>query len=184
MDLFMFTQKNDFWKWLENNHETHKGIWIKFDKTKTTSLLTANEALECALCFGWIDGVIKRVDETYYMKYFAKRTEKSIWSTKNKKTVERLIIEGMMMPSGYNAIEVAKKDGRWDKADLPPEDFSIENFKKILKDHQLAYMNYLEFSSSIQKTYAMSYYTLKKTDSRDRRLKVIIDRLEKQLKPM
>ena len=184
MDYLTFYDRREFWNWLDKNHEAHQGIWIRFDKTKTTSTLLAEEALECALCFGWIDSVIKRVDEMFYVKYFAKRTSKSIWSTKNKKTVEKLIKDGVMMPSGLKAIEAAKKDGRWDKADLPPDDFSVEDFKKLIKEHKLAYEHYLEFSPSIQKTYAMSYYTLKKAESRERRLNVVVDRLEKNLKPM
>ena len=184
MDYLIFNNQKEFWDWLDLNHETHQGIWIKFDKTRTTSTLTADEALHCALCFGWIDGVLKKIDDQFYIKYFAKRTSKSIWSTKNKRTVEKLIKDNIMMTSGLKAINAAKKDGRWDKADLPPDDFNVEDFKNLLKEYTIAYMHYLEFSPSIQKTYAMSYYTLKKAESREKRLNVIIKRLEQNLKPM
>jgi uncharacterized protein YdeI (YjbR/CyaY-like superfamily) len=184
MEFLIFNTQKEYWDWLNENHDTSKGQFIRFDKTKETSELTADQALNVALCFGWIDSVIKRVDDQFYIKYFAKRTSKSIWSTKNKKTVSKLIKENLMMPSGYQAIEAAKKDGRWEQADLVPDDFSINDFTSLLEISKQAHSNYITFSPSIQKTYALSYYVLKKPESRQKRLKTIIERLEHNLKPM
>ncbi len=180
----VFDHQNAFEEWLKNHHEEMSGIWIRFDKTQKTSTLTADEALQTALCFGWIDGLIKRLDDQFYIKYFTRRRPKSIWSTKNKRTVEALIGQGLMKAPGLKAISDAKKDGRWDKADSPPEDFSLDAFLSRLDDAQLAKKHYLAFSPSVQKTYAMSYYALKRPESRAKRLKVIVERLEKNLKPM
>jgi uncharacterized protein YdeI (YjbR/CyaY-like superfamily) len=184
MDPMMFKDKNAFNEWLFSHHEKHPGIWIRFDKLKQTSSLTPFEALDVALCYGWIDGLLKRLDDQFYIKYFAKRTLHSIWSTRNKGYAQKLIDQGLMMPAGFEAMELAKKDGRWEKADLPPEDFDIEDFKQKIGISQKALMTYQSFTPSIQKIYALSYYMLKKPESRQKRLAVIIERLEKGLKPM
>lgn len=184
MEHLFFLDQQSFYEWLSLHHEDVDHAWIKFDKTKKASSLTPFEALDIALCFGWIDGLIKRLDDQYYIKYFSKRLPKSIWSTQNKKFAERLIKEERMMPSGYKAIELAKRDGRWEKADQAPEDFNLESFKDLLSVSDLAYKQFNSFSPSIQKTYAMSYYILKKPESRLNRLHVIIQRLEQGLKPM
>lgn len=184
MDILYFEEQNDFWNWLFEHKDDPKGYWLKFDKMKMDSKLTSEEALDVALSFGWIDGQIKKIDERFYIKYFTRRREKSIWSTKNKKAIERLSQNNLMMPSGLYEVNRAKQDGRWDQADKVPEDFDIDNFQKLLIDYPMALSNFLAFSPSIRKTYAMSYYTLKKQESRDKRLKMIIERLEKKLKPM
>jgi uncharacterized protein YdeI (YjbR/CyaY-like superfamily) len=184
MDTLFFKDHIAFWNWLNNHCHDEIGYWIKFDKKRQASTLTYEQALDVALCFGWIDGQTKRLDDTYYLKYFTRRRKSSIWSTKNKISVTRLINEGSMMPSGMYEVDRAKLDGRWDKADMPPEDFSVESFQSLLNDNPVALKNFLAFSASIQKTYAMSYYALKKNESRDNRLKIIMDRLEKKLKPM
>lgn len=183
-DSILFLNRETFHSWLISHHEKHPGIWIKFDKTHKESVLTPEQALDEALCFGWIDGQIKSLGDQFYLKYFAKRSPKSVWSTKNKKSIERLTKDGQMKPSGIFAVELAKKDGRWERADLDPIDFSVKDFIQLLSHNEKARTNFLAMSNSIQKTYAMSYYALKKPESRDRRLLVIFERLENNLKPM
>ncbi|RJX25850.1 MAG: hypothetical protein C4537_03810 [Acholeplasma sp.] len=184
MEPILFLDQKALHDWLCDHHENHPGIWIQFDKKKATSSLTAEQALDEALCFGWIDGQIKRIDDQFYMKYFAKRTRKSIWSTKNKKSIERLILKGEIMPSGLLAVQSAKSDGRWDKADLDPMDYSIEVFIQRISYDALALKNYLQMSPSIQKTYAISYFVVKKEETKQKKLLYIIDRLRQNLKPM
>lgn len=182
--MILFKDDLELYRWFEKNHQSDEGLWIKFDKTQKTSTLTAYQALQIALCFGWIDGQIKRIDDTYYIKYFKKRSSKSIWSTLNKKYATQLIKDHKMMPPGLEQIRLAKKDGRWEQSDKPPMDYDLNAFKTLLKDHKKAYDAYMNFSPSIQKTYAISYFILKKPESRSKRLEVILKRLEKNLKPM
>jgi len=179
---FKFESSQSFEDWLKNNLD-HSGIFLLFDKTKKTTL-SPSEALDVALCYGWIDGVMKRMDEMYYIKYFAKRSPKSIWSTKNKNRVEELIKLGLMTIHGMKAIEIAKSNGQWDKADLPADDFSIDGFIKLLKPFEVAYSNYIKMSFSIQKVFAHHYFDAKKEETRQRRLLWIIDRLNQNLGPM
>lgn len=180
---FEFKNQENFETWLKENLD-HEGIWIIFDKKRLTSSLTPEEALDIALCYGWIDGLIKRIDDQFYKKYFAKRLPKSIWSSKNKISVSRLIKSGQMKKEGLDAINIAKSNGRWDQSDQNPVDFSVEDFILLLKDDEQADAFYKTLSHSIQKTYALHYYTAKKEETRLRRLEDIKQRLRNHLKPM
>ncbi len=184
MEDYRFPTRKDFHQWLIDNHDAHPGIWIRFDKIDADALIHPEIALDEALCFGWIDGQLRRLDDRYYVKYFAKRSPKSIWSTKNKTSVERLIKAGKMMPAGLHAVDLAKKDGRWERGDSPTFDYSIEGMANLIQKSEKALANFLKMSPSVQKTYTFSYYALKKPESRERRLAVIIDRLERNLPPM
>ena len=104
---FIFSSRGDFRTWLKKNAETSCGVWLVFGKTKAVVTLTANDALEEALCFGWIDGQMKSIDASKYRKYFARRRDKSPWSPKNRKTVEMLRRKKLMTSSGEKAVEAA-----------------------------------------------------------------------------
>ena len=122
----------DWEAWLEQHHQS-PGVWLKFAK-KGTGVTTVDyaQALDVALCFGWIDGQVQRFDETYYLQRFTPRTKRSKWSKINREHVARLAKEGRMRPAGLAAVEAAKADGRWDAAyDSPsnatvPEDLQAE----------------------------------------------------------
>lgn len=186
IDLEYCFKNQEAWEnWLNDHYMSEDGISICFDKTKKTSSLTGEEALDVALRYGWIDGRINSIDQQFYLKYFKKRSKNSIWSTKNKNRVNELTSLGMMMPSGLEAVELAKADGRWEKGDSLPEEFDIDRFKEILKSlDEEGYRSFIQFSPSVQKTYAISYFALKKQESRDKRLKVIVERSKNHLKPM
>ena len=182
MNKLYFVSKQEFRTWLSEN-VNHEGVWLIFEKGKNSKTLSPQEALDVALCFGWIDGVIKRIDEYQYIKYFAKRRPQSVWSTKNKKSVEELIKRGEMTDFGYQAIDISKKNGRYQEADHEPVDFSIDEFKKKLKDEPLALHHYEKMSASIQKIYALHFFTAKKDETRMKRLCEIVEKLNSNLKP-
>jgi uncharacterized protein YdeI (YjbR/CyaY-like superfamily) len=184
MKIIFFNNVKEFNNFLDKNHDTSPGIWIKFDKCNTQDKLPPDQALQVALNYGWIDGQIKHLDDDFYLKYFTKRLPKSIWSTRNKKIAEELIKSHEMNTPGQAQIDLAKKDGRWERSDSLPEDFSLDNFKLLLQTNQKALQNYLSMSPSIKKTYAISYYSLKKPESRHKRLTKIIERLLENKPPM
>ena len=117
--------------WLEENAADSDGIWLKFAKKDTgiQSVVYA-EALDVALCHGWIDGQAKRLDEEHYLQRFTPRRRRSRWSKRNRSKAEKLISEGRMRPAGLAEVERARADGRWDEAyDSPttatvPDDFA------------------------------------------------------------
>lgn len=181
----VFTTRADFRVWLTENAETSEGVWLVFGKTKTVVTLSANDALEEALCFGWIDGQMRSIDETKYHKYFAKRRAKSVWSEKNKKIVEMLRQKGIMTELGEKAVETAKKNGTWDSPkDVPASDEQKEAFVAKLSGFSPAYENFCNMSPSVQRTYTMRYLSFKSEEARERDFEKIVDRLNNNLKPM
>ncbi|WP_028043540.1 YdeI/OmpD-associated family protein [Candidatus Stoquefichus massiliensis] len=185
-ELLCFQTRADFRDWLSENCQSHEGVWLLFSKTKELPTLKANEALEEALCYGWIDGLMKKIDDTSYKKYFVARKPNSKWSIKNKELVERLESCGLMTEFGRIKIEEAKKNGQWDLATKPSgiTDEQIDIVSELLKANELAYTHFLNMSPSVKKTYTRAYFDAKTEVGRFKRLTWMIERLEKNLKPM
>ena len=167
--------------WLEKNHMNSSGIWLRIFK-KNSGILSINydQALDEALCFGWIDGQVKSYDDKSYIQKFTPRRARSMWSKRNIEHVKRLENEGRMKPSGIKEAEAAKSDGRWDRSyDSPsnmtiPEDFLNELSKDPLSEG---------FFNNLNKTnkYAIAWrlQTAKKTETRTKRMKAILEMLAK-----
>lgn len=106
--------------WLFDHGESSPGVWLKFAKKKSSDILLSKaEAIEAALCFGWIDGQLDRFDEASWLVRFTPRGPKSKWSQNNRETALRLVANGRMQPPGHARINEAKRDGRWDHAYAP-----------------------------------------------------------------
>ena len=158
------------------NHEKCDGIWLRlFKKDSGKATVTYAEALDQALCFGWIDGQVKSLDELSWVQKFTPRRTRSGWSKRNTELVERLAKAGLMMPAGLLAVEAAKADGRWHAAydsprnTKPPEDF----LKALGKDKKAkAFFGTLNRAN----VYAIVYrlQTAKKPETRARRMEVIL----------
>jgi uncharacterized protein YdeI (YjbR/CyaY-like superfamily) len=177
------TQK-DWRDWLEQNYDSVKGIWLRLNKKNSgITLIFYDEALDEALCYGWIDGQLKSLDEKAYLQKFTPRRTKSPWSKRNIDHIARLTKEGRMRPSGLREAEAAKADGRWDKAYDPgssmtmPEDF----LKELSKDKKS-----LDFFNTLNKsnTYAIAWrlQTAKKPETREKRMKEILDMMAKGIR--
>jgi uncharacterized protein YdeI (YjbR/CyaY-like superfamily) len=116
-----FKSESQWEKWLEKNHARSKGIWIRlFKKNSGIQTVAISQALEVALCYGWITGQAKSHDETSWLARFVPRRPRSIWSKINVRHASRLIREGRMKRAGLSQIEEAKRDGRWARAYSPP----------------------------------------------------------------
>src|SRR5829696_8508354 len=124
-----FRSQADWEKWLEKHHESSPGLWLEFAKKESgLTSVSYKEALEVALCYGWIDGLVAAVDTRVYRQRFTPRRARSTWSQINRAAVERLHAEGRLSPAGVREMETARRDGRWDAAYpsprqmRPPED--------------------------------------------------------------
>ena len=181
-----FETRDAFRDWLKNNSVTSDGVWLLFGKTKELVTVKAGEALEEALCFGWIDGLMKRIDDKSYMKYFSARRSNSKRSEKNKALAESLEKCGLMTDLGREKIEEAKKNGQWDSSGgkTVVTEEQIEYVADLLKDNELAYANFLKMSPSVKRTYTRAYLDAKTDAGRTKRLAWMTERLEKNLKPM
>jgi uncharacterized protein YdeI (YjbR/CyaY-like superfamily) len=181
----LFKSRGDFREWLRQNARASGGIWLVFGKSKAVVTLTANDALEEALCFGWIDGQMQSVDDDTYVKYFKQRGETSNWSEKNKALAQKLEAQGLMTDLGREKIESAKRNGSWDAPKGEPmTEEQVQAFEALLKFHETAWVNYEKMPRSSRKSYAASYIFAKTEDGKQKRLTTVIERLELNLNPM
>jgi uncharacterized protein YdeI (YjbR/CyaY-like superfamily) len=139
-EIAEFRSMSKWDKWLAKNYSKSTGIWVRFfKKASDISSISTSDALDVALCYGWITGQAKPYDEKSWLGRFVPRRPKSIWSKINTKRAERLIREGRMKPAGLRQIEKAKKDGRWDRAYSPPSTAKLpDDFIKALQKNKEA----------------------------------------------
>ena len=121
-----FASAAEFEAWLDAEHARAPGLYVRMArKASGIPSVTAAEAVEVALCFGWIDGRGNRVDDVWFTVRFTPRRPRSVWSRKNVETVARLVDEGRMRPAGLAAVEAARSDGRWDRAYAGPATIQV-----------------------------------------------------------
>ena len=120
-----YARNRKAWRqWLQKNHAKVPGVWlVYYKKGSGKSRVSYDDAVEEALCFGWIDSIMKPIDEDKYMQKFTPRKIKSVWSALNKRRIEKLAEQKLIMPAGKEAIEIAKQNGSWKKLD------HVENFE-------------------------------------------------------
>ncbi|NLD36954.1 MAG: hypothetical protein GX654_08800 [Desulfatiglans sp.] len=180
-----FKERTEFRKWLKKNVETSPGIWIRFIKDKSQSSITADEALNEVLCFGWIDGQMKSEGDKSYIKYFAPRTKNSKWSEKNKKIVEKLRKEKIMTDFGEREIKKAVENGEWDKEKNRPDiNKLILDFKEIIRNDLSLAEEYEKKPMSLKKQYAGFYFDAKTDETRKKRLDKITTAIKENKKGM
>jgi len=168
-------------KWLSENHDKEAGIWLVFYKKETSKLSIEYEAaVEEALCFGWIDSIIKKIDAEKYARKFTPRSDKSRWSQLNKKRADKMVKQGRMTKIGLAKIKAAKKSGLWDKnsrpeisLDIPPE------FAKALARNKKAKENFDKLAPSYRRHYIGWINVAKRQETKKRRIDESIALLEK-----
>jgi uncharacterized protein YdeI (YjbR/CyaY-like superfamily) len=121
-----FQDAASFYRWLGNNHDKQDEVWIKIHKVGSgLPSITPKEAIDVALCWGWIDGLRKPFDDKSYLQRYTPRGRKSVWSQINVRNVARLIEEGRMTAYGLKAVDAAKSDGRWNRAYGSAQDMKV-----------------------------------------------------------
>ena len=184
-DIIEFANREEFRNWLSDNCLSKDGVWLLFRKSGEPKTIKANEALEEALCFGWIDGQMQSIDDKTYKKYFSMRRDKSKWSEKNKALTKSLEERGIMTEYDRKKIEEAKNNGQWDASKtMEITEKHISELSIILKEYKIAYTNFQSMPPSVKKTYAKAYFDARTEDGRKKRIAWMVDRLSKNLKPM
>jgi uncharacterized protein YdeI (YjbR/CyaY-like superfamily) len=186
LDTLTFESARTFEAWLKANHAACPGIWLKFArKASGVPTVVYAEALEAALCYGWIDGQVKQCaqDARYYLQRFTPRTARSKWSKVNRGKAEALIAAGRMAPAGLRQIEAAKADGRWDAAYDSPSNVSVpDDLAAALAKNKAA----REFFATLtgRNRYAILYriHDAKRPETRARRLKEFVTMLARREK--
>lgn len=183
-DPLYFVNRDQWRTWLEQNFEISTEVWLVYYKKHTKKpTIDYDEAVQEALCFGWIDGKVKRIDEERYMQRYTPRKLNSKWSLSNKKRVEKLIKENKMTNHGLSHVEAAKEDGRWDIAYSTKKMYPIpENLEKALKKDEVAWKNFNNFSKSSQLMYIGYIMDAKQEDTKIRRIKKVVERSRNNVK--
>jgi uncharacterized protein YdeI (YjbR/CyaY-like superfamily) len=184
-EILPFKNAAAFRQWLDAHHAATKGVWLRIYKKATgTETVTHAEALDEALCYGWIDGQRKGYDEVSFLQKFTPRRPKSLWSKRNVEYIARLSEAGLMMPAGMLEVQKAQEDGRWGAAYDKATDMKVpDDFLSALKKNPKAE----EFFKTLNKTslFAIGWrlQTAKTPETRLRRLNKLIDMLEVGQKP-
>jgi uncharacterized protein YdeI (YjbR/CyaY-like superfamily) len=168
--------------WLQKNHASSSGIWLVYAKKHTgIQSLSYSDAVEEALCFGWIDSLVHPIDDSLFKQVFTPRKPASAWSPLNKKRVEKLIAAGQVTPPGMKMIELAKTNGQWEAhaeteaLTMPPE------LKKALNGNASAKKNWPTYTVSQQKAFLRMLHDAKTPDTRAKRIARILDFVSKRI---
>ena len=185
MEKIYAKDRKEWRKWLEKNYKKATEIYLVYYKKGTgKDSVSYDDSVEEALCFGWIDGIRKSVDEEQYTIRFTERKSGSIWSQINVKKVEKMIAEGKMLPEGLEKIEHAKQNGQWHKAySMKGETELPEDFEKALKKNKKARAYFNTLSPSNRFTYIYQINAVKKPEARAARIQKVVELLENNIKP-
>lgn len=171
-----FATQGAWERWLRTHHEKVPGVWLRFYKKESGIRgLAYPEALDTALCYGWIDGQAKSLDDVSWIQKFCPRRPRSLWSKRNREHIARLTAEGRMKPAGLREVEKAKADGRWEQAYDAASTMEVpDDFLRALAKDKKA----LAFFKTLNKanTYAIAWrlQTAKKPETRQRRMEKLL----------
>jgi uncharacterized protein YdeI (YjbR/CyaY-like superfamily) len=184
MNQLYINNRKDWRKWLKENHKTSDGIWLIYYKKHTGKpRIPYDDAVEEALCFGWIDSIVKRIDDERFIQKFTPRKDKSSWSESNKKRVAKMIKQKRMTKAGLDRINAAKANGQWDKVIKVEKDFEMpEELSQMLSTNNKANEFFRSLSPSHQKQYILWIATAKRNETRLKRAKEAISLLKKKQK--
>ncbi len=174
-----FASKTKWAEWLAKQHDKSAGVWLKLAKKDSgIPSVTYDEALDVALCYGWIDGQKKGFDDEHWLQKFTPRGPKSIWSKINTEKAERLIAAGEMKPAGLKVIEAARQDGRWDAAYSSQRNMSVpEDFQAALDKNKKAKIFFTTLNSANRYAILFRIQTAKKAETRAKRIQQFIEML-------
>jgi len=173
MKTIELRDRTEWRAWLAENHDRENEIWLIYYK-KATGIpsIEYGDSLDEALCFGWVDSLIKKIDEQKYARKFTPRKDDSKWSLVNKRRVEQLIQDGLMTEYGLKKVKAAKRSGSWDApVQKPKMDFKMPaEFAEALKNNPQAEATFNSFAPTYQKQYLGWIVTAKRPETREKRI--------------
>ncbi|NGY57823.1 hypothetical protein G7043_02630 [Lentzea sp. NEAU-D13] len=177
--LIFFEDPAEFDAWLHENGAQETELWIKYAKKGSgLKTITYDEALDIALCHGWIDGLVRSIDDTYYSQRWTPRKARSRWSKRNCGKVEELIAAGKMLPAGLKEIEKAKADGRWDAAYAGPATIEVpDDLIEALKANPKAAKAFEALNSQNRYAVLLRIHDAKRAETRQRRIAQFVEML-------
>lgn len=182
-ELLYFKNAHEWREWLHDNHHSSKGVHLLFYRVDSgKESMRWEDAVQVAICYGWIDSTVRRIDEERRKQMFTPRKDKSVWSKLNKTYIERLIAENLMHESGLRKIETAKQNGSWESLDavenleLPPD------LEAAFSQNKTALDNYNSFSKTYRKSYLYWLNQAKREETRTNRITEIVRLCEQNIK--
>jgi uncharacterized protein YdeI (YjbR/CyaY-like superfamily) len=184
IEIFYPTSLTAWRAWLEQNHLSSQAVWLVFySKASAKPSLTWSEAVDVALCFGWIDSKKIKIDEESSHQFFSKRKAKSTWSKINKEKVQVLIESGLMTEAGFRSIEIAQQNGSWTILDEVEALIIPEDLERAFADNPNSRAFYLSLSKSAKKSILVWLVLARQAETRQKRILEIITSAEQNLKP-
>ncbi len=181
---FCPASREDWRQWLQENHATEVAVWLVYNKKKTgLPSISWSEAVDQALCFGWIDSTAKPIDENQYRQFFSRRKPSSVWSKVNKLKVKQLIDEGLMTEKGFESIEIAKKNGNWTILDEVEELIIPQDLEAAFDALSGSKDFFLSLSKSIRKAILQWLVLAKLPETRQKRIDEIATTASQKAKP-
>ncbi|QBN17916.1 YdeI/OmpD-associated family protein [Flavobacterium nackdongense] len=173
--LHYFKNAKEWREWLHENHATSTGICLIFYKVSSEmESMRWEEAVQVAICYGWIDSTVKKIDEARRKQVFSPRKDKSVWSKLNKTYIEQLLKENLIHESGLKKIELAKQNGSWNSLDAVEDLIIHADLKAAFEQNEIAFANYQNFSPSYRKSYLYWLNQAKREETRNFRITEII----------
>lgn len=182
--VFCPANRRQWRRWLQANHRKERSVWLIYYKKKANMpTITWSEAVDEALCFGWIDSTARPVDDEKFMQFFTRRKPGSVWSKINKEKVQRLIDEGLMTPAGYESIEAAKQNGSWSILDQVEELKIPRDLEKEFRSYPGSKAYFKSLSRSVKKSILQWLVLAKRPETRQKRITEIASLAAQKLKP-
>lgn len=183
-EIFYPKDRTAWRKWLEKNHLSEQAVWLVFySKKSKRDTITWSEAVDEALCFGWIDSKKVKIDEETAHQFFSKRKPQSTWSKINKKKVENLIEQGLMTEAGHKSIEIAKQNNSWTILDEVEELIIPDDLEKAFNSHKGSMDFFLSLSKSTRKIILSWIVLAKRQETRQKRIDEVVESAKQNLRP-
>jgi len=184
IETFCPGSREEWRSWLQINHRLKQSVWLVYYKKKSaTASITYNDAVDEALCFGWIDSTRKSLDQETFMQFFCRRKPNSVWSKVNKGKIKRLMEEGLMTQAGLESIETAKQNGSWIILDEVEELIIPQDLENAFMLYPGAKQYFLSLSKSVRKRMLQWLVFAKRSETREKRITEIAKLAAEKLKP-
>ena len=184
IDTYCPQSQTDWRQWLKKNHQSRQSVWLIYHTKKSNiPSLSWSEAVDEALCFGWIDSTMKKINDISFMQFFSKRKPKSNWSKINKEKVQQLIGNKRMTKAGYESVEIAKQNGYWTILDEIEEVIIPDDLEIAFEKHNGSKDYFLGLSKSTRKIILSWIILVRKHETRQKRIEEVVESAALNLKP-
>jgi len=184
IETFYPTTRQEWRQWLLENHNQKQSIWlVHYNKKSNMPSVSWSDAVDEALCFGWIDSTRKSLNNDMFIQFFTKRKPKSVWSKINKAKIERLKNEGLLMPSGHEGIIIAQQNGSWNILDDVEELEISADLAKEFKAHKGSKEYFLSLSKSVRKSMLQWIKLAKRPETRQKRIVELVEHASRKIRP-